>query len=130
MMGVQSPVAKILRSAWFQIAVVPLFLMLIEIFAKRLGRRAGDTSPARNDFAVGTTILLMLFGIAVGDVGRAASDPAELVAFLGFLVVVACVLFVSMEHDRFRSWERDAQGLPTRKNACSGGWFSRTSWDW
>jgi len=104
---------KTLSAPWFQIAVVPLFLMMIGMFARRLARRDGDNSPARNDFAIGTTIILLLFGIAVGDVGRAT--PAELAGLLVLLVIIAVVLFASLEHDRYRSWERDNQGLPTNK---------------
>jgi hypothetical protein len=53
---------NIVASAGFQVAAVPLVLMLVGVFAKRLGRRDGDESPRRNDWAVGTTVLLMLLG--------------------------------------------------------------------
>src|SRR5437660_11835680 len=102
---------KIVTSAWFQVAVVPLILMMVGVFAKRLGRRDGDNRPRRNDWAVGTTVLLMVLGTILGDIRTAQARVAEL---LGWLVGVLCTTFLSLDHDRFRSWERNSQGLPAR----------------
>ena len=96
---------SILASRWFQILMVPLILMLVGVLAKRLGRRDGDDSPRQNDWAVGTTILLMLLGIMVGDL-RGAHTQVE--GLLGWLVGLLITTFFSLDHDRFRSWERDA----------------------
>jgi len=32
---------------------------------------------------------------------------------LGWLVGILLCVFLSIDHDRFRSWERDSRGLPT-----------------
>jgi hypothetical protein len=101
--------AYIVASAWFQVAVVPIVLMMVGVFAKRLGRRDGDDSPGRNDWAVGTTVLLMVLGTVLGDIRTAQSQMPELLAWLIGLLFTA---FLSLDHDRFRSWERDDQGLP------------------
>ena len=103
---------NILASAWFHVAVVPVILMLVGVLAKRLGRRDGDDSPGRNDFAVGTTVLLMVLGTVLGDLRTAQAQVAEL---LGWLIGILFTIFLSLDHDRFRSWERDSDGLPTKK---------------
>jgi hypothetical protein len=92
-----------------QVACIPLLLMLVGVFARRLGRRDGDNSPRRNDWAVGTTVLLMLLGTVVADF-RTAADVSYL---LMWLVGVLATAFLSLDHDRYKSWERDSQGLPT-----------------
>jgi len=103
---------KILVSPWFQVVVVPLLLMIVGVLAKRLGRRDGDDSPGRNDLAVGTTVLLMVLGTVVGDLRTAQARLAEL---LGWLIGLIFTIFLSLDHERFRSWERDNEGLPTKK---------------
>jgi hypothetical protein len=106
---------KIVASAWFQVAVVPLMLMMVGVFAKRLGRRDGDNSPRSNDWAVGTTILLMLLGTVLGDLRTAQGRTSELLAWL---IGVLFTAFLSLDHDRFRSWKRNDKGLPQKENAC------------
>jgi hypothetical protein len=102
---------NIVASAWFHVAGVPLALMLVGVFAKRLGRRDGDDSPRRNDWAVSTTVLLMLLGTILGDIRTAQGQISEPLTWLsGVLVTV----FVSIDHDRFRSWQLDPQGNPLR----------------
>lgn len=101
---------KIVASAWFQVAIVPLILTTIGVFARRLGRRDGDDSPRSNDWAVGTTVLLMLFGTVLGDIRTAQAQVSQLLAWLLGLLFTA---FLS--HDRFRSWKRDQQGLPLKE---------------
>ena len=97
-------------SPFFQVAVIPLVLMLIGVYAKRLGRRDGDESPRRNDWAVGTTILLMVLGTVLGDMRTAQAPIKELSWLIGVLVTA----FISLDHDRFRSWERNSEGLPDK----------------
>jgi hypothetical protein len=70
----------------------------------------GMAGPRINDLAVGTTLLLMLLGTIVGDLRTAETKTQELLCSL--VIVLACI-FVSMDHDRYRSWIRDAAGLPT-----------------
>ncbi len=103
---------NIVASAWFQVAVVPLVLTMVGVFAKRLGRRDGDDSPRSNDWAVGTTVLLMLLGTVLGDIRTAQAHVSELLAWLLGLLFTA---FLSLDHDRFRSWKRDQQGLPLKE---------------
>ena|SRR6266540_1389804 len=97
-------------SAWFQVVAVPPILMLVGVFARRLGRRDGDTSPRANDWAVATTVLLMLLGIIFGDLRDPKAQTTEL---LGWLIGVLFTGFASLDHDRYRSWERDANNAPT-----------------
>src|SRR5262245_54892769 len=96
----------VLVSSWFQVVVVPLLLMLVGVNAKRLARRDGDTSPALNDCAVGTTLLLMVLGIILGDMRNA---PGQVAVLIGWVAVVLCTIFMLLDHDRFRSWKRDPQ---------------------
>ncbi len=103
---------KVVASAWFQVAVVPLMLMMVGVFAKRLGRRDGDNSPRSNDWAVGTTILLMLLGTVLGDLRTAQGRTSELLAWL---IGVLFTAFLSLDHDRFRSWKRNDKGLPQKE---------------
>jgi hypothetical protein len=104
--------ASFVHSAFFQVTIVPLLLMVIGMEARRLGRRDGDDSPRRNDWAVGTTLLLMLLGTVLGDLRTAQGSTGDL---LMWLIGVLCMAFVSVEHDRFKSWVRDAAGIPTRE---------------
>jgi len=86
--------------------------MGIGVYARRLGRRDNDPSPRRDDWAVNTTILLMALGAAFADLRAGASIIAVRIAWvLGILFAV----FVSINHDRFESWERDEKGLPLHK---------------
>jgi hypothetical protein len=61
----------LILTALLQVALIPLGLMIVGVFARRLGRRDGDNSPRRNDWAVGTTMLLMLLGTVVADIPSA-----------------------------------------------------------
>jgi hypothetical protein len=68
---------NIVASAWFHVAGMPFVLMLVGVFAKRLGRRDGDDSPRRNDWAVGTTVLLMLLGTMTDNASRERNEAAR-----------------------------------------------------
>jgi hypothetical protein len=57
-----------------------------------------------NDWAVGTTLLLMVLGTILGDIGTARDRLPDL---LGWLIGVLFAAFLSLNHDRFNSWERD-----------------------
>ena len=103
--------AAVLISPWFQIAAVPLILMIVGVLARRLGRRDGDDSTGRNDWAVGSTLLLMALGTILGDL---RDTPAHLSDLPWWLSGVLLAAFISLDHDRFRSWERDSAGLPTK----------------
>jgi hypothetical protein len=42
----------------------------------------------------------------------AKANPRVLVSNFGWLVAIVFAVFVSIDHDRFRSWARDVSGLP------------------
>ena len=98
--------------------LVPLVFVVIGVLASRLGRRDNDSSPMRNHFAVATSVILMSLATAISDLGLGgALDSYILVWILGYLVL----LWISVDFDRFSSWERDESGLPTdRKNLWKG----------
>ena len=101
---------KVLSSSAFHIVGVPLVFVLIGVFANRLGRHDGDTSPTENDWAVGTTTLLTALGVIAADLS--AVNTAKLLAVGGWFIGVLFALFISIDNDRFRSWKRDATGTP------------------
>jgi hypothetical protein len=101
-----------LGSPWTQIALVPFILMIIGVLARRLGRADGDPTPRRNDWAVGTTLLLMALGTILGDL---RDEPSATVSLLFWLLGVLVAVFVSLDYDRFKSWGRDPAGLPTKE---------------
>ncbi len=103
---------QLLSSPWFQIAGIPLGLMLVGVLAKRLGRRDGDRTPRRNDAAVSTEILLIILGAALVDF-RNTRNPIAVSTNLGWLAAILVLVFLSIDHDRFHSWVRDARGAPT-----------------
>jgi len=120
MTAVSAPPPQFLAAPWFQIGAIPLVLMLVGVLAKRLGRRDGDNAAPRNDCAVSTSVLLIVLGLAVVDV-RNAQDASAIANDLGWLVGILFSVFLSIDHDRFRSWERNDQGLPTdRKRMLIG----------
>lgn len=105
--------ANLLGNAWVQVTLVPLLLLLVGVFARRLGRRDGDKSPRGNDWAVGTTLLLMVLGTILGDI---RAPNASVTVSLMWLIGVLCTAFLSLDHDRYRSWKRDAAtGVPTEE---------------
>lgn len=55
------------RLTIFQVAI-PIILLIIGILAKSLSRRDGDESSKWNDWAVGTTTLLMMFSVLLNDI--------------------------------------------------------------
>jgi hypothetical protein len=92
-------------------------LLMVGVMARRLGRRDGDPIPRRNDWAVGTTLLLMVLGTIVADL-RTPTRTAEL---LGWLSAVLITIFLSIDHDRYRSWVRNADGTPTTQKLLIWG---------
>jgi hypothetical protein len=98
-----------LVSAWVQVGGIPVMLLIVGVVARRLGRRDGDPSPRANDWAVGTTLLLMVLGTIVGDL----RTQTKILELLGWLIGVLFTIFLSIDHDRYRSWVRDANGIPT-----------------
>lgn len=102
--------SAVIASPFVQIVAIPVVLLLVGVLARRLGRRDGDKTTRKNDWAVGTTLLLMALGTILGDLQNSSAPVPDLP---WWLIGVLAAAFVSLEHDRFRSWERDANGLPT-----------------
>lgn len=115
---------------WLQVVLLPAALLVVGMYARRLGRRDGDDSFRRNDWAVNTTILLMMFGKTATELVRIMTTPNATPvagnvnpggnAMIWFLAVIA-VLVASLDYDRTRSWERDKDGAPTHKKKLWGG---------
>jgi len=103
--------AGVFANPWFQVVAVPVILMFVGVLARRLGRRDGDDSPGMNDLAVGSTLLLMALGTILGDLRETQASISELP---WWLIGVLLATFLSLDHDRFRSWERNTEGLPTK----------------
>lgn len=110
----------IIANKWTHIIAIPLFLLFIGVLARRLGRRDGDTSPRLNDLAVGTSILLMAFSALITDF-RNVDTPEASTNQLLILIGVMFSTFISIDHDRYKSWERDCEGLPTNKKKLWNG---------
>ena len=101
-----------MASPLFQVLILPIILMLVGVMARRLGRRDNDDSPRRNDWAVGTTVLLMMIGVVLADFRAPQADVTSLPSWLGGLLLLT---FLSLDHDRYRSWERDPNGHPDKQ---------------
>ena len=84
------------------------------MIARRLGRRDGDDSCQLNDWAVGTSVLLMAFSVILSDL-RNINNLSNIADHLTYVIGILCVIFLSIDHDRYRSWERDTKGLPINK---------------
>jgi hypothetical protein len=93
-------------NAAVQLLGYPLILTLVGMYTRRLGRREGDPTPRRNDWAIATTLLFMTFGIVVSDIrlAGAGTDPSPA---LGWLLVLILGLLMSVDVDREHSWQRD-----------------------
>lgn len=96
----------------FHVVVVPLLFVAIGIIANRLGRRDNDDSPKVNDFAIGTSTILMGIGSVFADL---KAKPDDAVTAVGWLAGMIVILMVSINNDRFSSWTRDANGFPTKE---------------
>jgi hypothetical protein len=95
-----------------QLLGYPLMLTLVGMYTRRLGRREGDLTPRRNDWAIGTTLLFMTFGVVVSDI-RMAPVAADVSPSLGWLLIVLLGLLISVDIDRTRSWVRDSANRMT-----------------
>ncbi len=103
----------VLSNPWFHIVVVPIAFVLVGASASSLGRRDGDTSPQRNNWAVGTTLLLMTIGTIAADLHTYSKDQKIVNTLTGWLIGLMFVTFMSINHDRYTSWQRDGQGSRT-----------------
>jgi hypothetical protein len=110
----------IISSRVFNIAGIPILLLFIGVFARRLGRRDGDDSPRLNDWAVGTPILLMVFSTILSDL-RNITNPNDIPDHLMIFIGIMFTAFMSIDHDRYRPWKRDNNGFPLKeKNLFHG----------
>ena len=99
-------------NAWVQLLGYPLMLTLVGMYTRRLGRREGDRTPRRNDWALGTTLLFMTFGVVVSDI-RTTAPGVDVTPALGWLLMTMLGLFGSVDLDREHSWKRDDRGDKT-----------------
>jgi hypothetical protein len=105
---------------WLQIVLLPLIFAAVGVIAKRLGRRDGDDSPFRNDWAIGTGVILMTFGKVAADLmeykANAAPNNLPPIAseIFWWLFGMLLALFFFINHDRFGSWNKDATGTVMR----------------
>jgi hypothetical protein len=104
-----------------QSAVVPVVFLIIGVLARRLGRRDGDDSPRPNDWAAGTSVILMGLGKAMSDLldiyVRKRGDPANVALWIIGLLLAA---FISIDRDRYASWVVK-EGKPSRDRRLWGG---------
>jgi hypothetical protein len=116
---------SIIANRDFQVFGVPVIFMSIGIFAKRLGRRDGDSSPQRNDCAVATTVLLMTLGVVVADLRAPTAVASDLVVWL---VGILFVTFISIDHAHGnRSPGRAATRSASLSESCSRIWLRSSS---
>ncbi|HEY0024477.1 MAG TPA: hypothetical protein VGB24_16300 [Longimicrobium sp.] len=107
-------------NAAVQLLGYPLMLTLVGMYTRRLGRRDGDPSPRRNDWAIGTTLLFMTFGVVVSDM-RVAPVEADVSPGVGWLLIVLLGLVISLDIDRTHSWARDAGNRMTDRKRLGVG---------
>src|SRR5215211_7503176 len=97
--------SNMVQASWFQAIAPPIAFVLIGMYAKRLGRREGDDSPLRNDWAVSTTVLLMTFAKVITDLlsYSTASQVEGIVVLYGVAWIVGLFFAVvaSINIDRF-----------------------------
>ncbi|MEW8436622.1 MAG: hypothetical protein AB2689_00550 [Candidatus Thiodiazotropha taylori] len=98
---------------------IPLSFVVVGAFAARLGRKDGDGTPAINHFAVGTTVLSMSLATILSDI--TINSAGNLEGNFIWATFYLLFIFVSIDIDRFSSWQRDEQGIPTnRKHVVRG----------
>jgi MFS family permease len=100
---------SILSNPWFHVIGIPIIFVFIGVFANRLGRRSNDESPMKNDWAIATTVLLMALGAIAADL-RQTTTGAVALNSVGWAFLILFFVFVSIDHDRYRSWESDNNG--------------------
>ena len=97
----------------------PIVFVIVGVLANRLGRKDGDNTPLVNYFAAGTTVLMMSLATIFGDVHINSSGSVD--GHFGWMLLFLLLIFISIDIDRYSSWERDCNGYPTnRKNLFKG----------
>lgn len=107
---------------WMQAVLVPLIFVFLGLFAKQLGRRDGDNTPPINDWAVGTSIVLMTISHISADLlAFEETDKKISTSVLVFILLLFFFLY-SIYHDRNRSWKKDKQtGIKTGEKSLFVG---------
>lgn len=93
--------------------VIPLVFVAIGVFANRLGRQDGDSTPRINYFAVGTTVFIMSLATILAEVKITSLGALE--GNFGWISIYLLCVFVSIDIDRYSSWKRCSAGLPTNE---------------
>jgi len=93
--------------------VTPLIFVTVGIYANRLGRKDGDDTPKINYFAVGTSVFIMSLATILADIH--VNEEGGVEGSFGWIVIYLLCIFVSIDLDRYSSWGRCDQGLPTNK---------------
>ena len=93
--------------------VTPLVFVAVGVYANRLGRKDGDETPKINYFAVGTSVFIMSLATILADIHFNEQGYVE--GNFGWVAVYLLCIFVSIDVDRYSSWVRCDQGLPTEK---------------
>lgn len=91
----------------------PLVFIGVGIYANRLGRKDGDDTPGINFFAVGSSVLIMSLATILADIHINVAGNLE--GNFGWIIFYMLFIFVSVDVDRYSSWERCEQGNPTNK---------------
>lgn len=104
-----------LANPWFHIVGVPVIFVLIGALVSMLGRKDGDTTPIRNSWAVGTTMILMTIGTVMADLHSNSQNSDVVSGLVTWLVGLMGLVFISITHDRYSSWERNANGKAGEK---------------
>lgn len=93
--------------------VTPLAFVVVGVYANRLGRKDGDDTPKSNYFAVGTSVFIMSLATILADIH--VNESGALEGNFGWVAIYLLCIFVSIDIDRYSSWVRCEQGLPTEK---------------
>src|SRR5438132_6351514 len=95
-----------------QTAVVPLGFLIVGVYARRLGRRDGDETPRRNDWAAATSVILMSLGKVSGDLLEASSRGTDTLNIVYWLLGLLIAAFISTRKTHFAlSGSDGAHGL-------------------
>lgn len=93
--------------------ITPLIFVGVGVYANRLGCKDGDDTPKINYFAVGTSVFIMSLATILADVHLNTDGKIE--GNFGWIAIYMLFIFISIDVDRYSSWERCEQGLPTNK---------------
>lgn len=96
----------------FRVLGIPTIFVVVGVYANRLALRDGDDRSWTESWVICTSTLLMTIGTIVADMQQPGASTNELIAWL---VAALCFIFASVEHERFRSWRINDDGIPVRR---------------